>query len=107
MAGWKRGRGAQERTFVPEVLSSSQTMIATSRMDTMLPSVDCSERDRLQSEVVRSLQDVVEFSEILLNAINIEQPISLDPLDRDLQKAIAAKERAFEALSRHREEHGC
>jgi hypothetical protein len=66
----------------------------------------CAERDALKANAVRALHDIIEFSDKLLAAIQSDE---LDPqaLDKDLENAVGAKERAFGALSQHRKEHGC
>ena len=69
--------------------------------------VECSERDKIKAEATRALKDIVEFTDRLLKAMNTEKPASLTPLDKDLENAVGAKERAFGALMQHQKEHGC
>jgi hypothetical protein len=66
----------------------------------------CEEHETLKANAVRALQEIIEFSNKLLNAIKADE---LDPhaLDKDLENAVGSKERAFGALSQHRKEHGC
>lgn len=69
--------------------------------------MDCLERDKLKAEAARSLKDIIEFTDKLLKAMNANEPASLTPLDKDLENAVGAKERAFGALAQHQKEHGC
>ena len=71
-----------------------------------IAAVHCDEREALKANALRALSEIIEFSEKLLNAIQADGP---DPhmLDKDLENAVGAKERAFGALAQHRKEHGC
>jgi hypothetical protein len=53
------------------------------------------------------LHEIIEFSNKLLVAIQAEGTDTLVPLDKDLENAVGAKERAFGALAQHCKEHGC
>jgi hypothetical protein len=67
----------------------------------------CGEREKLKTEAVHALEDIIEFTGRLLKAVSAEEPKLLTPLDQDLENAVGAKERAFGALAQHRKEHGC
>jgi hypothetical protein len=67
----------------------------------------CTERDKLVAEASRVLHEIIEFSNKLLVAIQAEGTDTLVPLDKDLENAVGAKERAFGALAQHCKEHGC
>jgi len=67
----------------------------------------CTERDKLKAEAAHALQDIIEFADRLLKALSADKPSSLTPLDKDLENAVGAKERAFGALAQHRKDHGC
>jgi hypothetical protein len=67
--------------------------------------VDCAERDKLRAEAASKLKDIIEFTDKLLKAMNANQPASLTLLDKDLENAVGAKERAFGALAQHQREH--
>ena len=69
--------------------------------------VDCAERDKLKAEAAQALKDIIEFTDRLLKAMNSVTPTSLTPLDKDLENAVGAKERAFGALAQHQKDHGC
>jgi hypothetical protein len=68
---------------------------------------DCAEREKLKTEACHAINDIVEFSGRLLIALNSQDPTSFTPLDKDLENAVGAKERAFGALAQHRKDHGC
>ena len=72
-----------------------------------MPVDPCAERDQLKASATRALQDIVEFTSRLLKALTTEPPVSLTPLDKDLENAVGEKERAFGALAQHRKDHGC
>jgi hypothetical protein len=69
---------------------------------------ECSERERLSVEVQQTLIDIIVFAERLRDAVvnSLEGP-SVIKLDKDLENALGAKERAFGALAQHRKDHGC
>jgi hypothetical protein len=69
--------------------------------------VDCSTRDQLIVEAARTLDKIIELSDKLLDALQAVPPESLVGLDKDLENAMGAKERALGALAQHRNEHGC
>ena len=69
--------------------------------------MECAERAKLKTEAACALRDIVEFSDKLLKALDSDQLTSLSPLDKDLENAVGAKERAFGALLQHSKEHGC
>jgi len=73
-----------------------------------LPMEPCAERDKLKSTAAESLKDIINFTDRLLKAVGSETACgSLTPLDKDLENAVGAKERAFGALAQHCKEHGC
>ena len=70
--------------------------------------VDCPERDKLNAEAMRALKDIIEFTDRMMQALRAKEPgASLTSLDKDLENAVGAKERAFGALAQHQKEHGC
>jgi hypothetical protein len=48
------------------------------------------EREKLKTEAVHALKDIIEFTGRLLKAINAEEPQLLTPLDKDLENAVGA-----------------
>ena len=69
--------------------------------------MDCPEREKLKADASKALQDIIEFTNRLLKSVNNEQLASFIALDKDLENAVGAKERAFGALAQHRKDHGC
>ena len=69
--------------------------------------MDCPEREKLKADASKALQDIIEFTDRLLKSVNNEQLASFIALDKDLENAVGAKERAFGALAQHRKDHGC
>ena len=67
----------------------------------------CEERDKLKAAAANSLKEIIEFTDRLLKALNADQPGDFTLLDKDLENAVGAKERAFGALTQHRKDHGC
>ena len=72
-----------------------------------VPVEQCPEKDKLKAEAARRLKDIIEFTDRLLKALSSDKPVSVVPLDKDLENAVGAKERAFGALAQHQKEHGC
>lgn len=70
---------------------------------------ECTERDKLREAAQRSLTDIVVFAEKLKAALRegVLEDLSVIKLDKDLENAVGAKERAFGALTQHRKDHGC
>ena len=73
-----------------------------------MPVEPCAEREKLKDEATHALKDIIEFTDKLLKCLSTDHTAaSLTPLDKDLENAVGAKERAFGALAQHCKEHGC
>lgn len=81
--------------------------IAMAGIDTVHYQEDCSECEKLRDDVVLTLHNIVESSEVLLSGLISGHPVNLPLLNKDLENAVEAKNRAFDALVRHRQKHGC
>jgi hypothetical protein len=67
----------------------------------------CPERNKLKAEAAQSLREIMKFTDRLLTVLLGDEDVTMSPLDKDLENAVGAKERAFGALTQHRKEHGC
>ena len=70
-------------------------------------SVKCSDRERLKTEVARSLDGIVESADRFHDALTAVRLGSVTVLDQKLRNAIAAKELALEEFLVHCSDHGC
>ena len=69
--------------------------------------MECSERERLRVELMRSLDAIVEYAVRFRDAVPVVRLGSVTVLDQDLRIAIAAKELALEAFVQHCNDHAC
>lgn len=62
---------------------------------------------RLQSEVSTILRVITELTSAQLEAFQIQDQALFMRLDKKLENAMGAKERAVGAMREHAKEHGC
>jgi hypothetical protein len=67
----------------------------------------CPERNKLKAEAAQALREIMKFTDRLLTSLLGDEDVTMTPLDKDLENAVGAKERAFGALTQHRKDHGC
>lgn len=69
--------------------------------------MECLERERLKTELARSLDAIVACAGRFHDAVTAARLESVRVLDQELRIAVAAKEVAFEAFIQHCNDHGC
>ena len=67
----------------------------------------CQTRETLQAEASETLQRLIDLTENQIRALAENDHQALLHLDKELEMAFGAKERAFGALREHTKEHGC
>ena len=67
----------------------------------------CAQYARLQSEVAEILQLIANLTSGQLEAFQTKDQALFIRLDKELENAMGAKERAVGAMRQHAKEHGC
>lgn len=67
----------------------------------------CLERERLAGAASKTLRQIMELSEQMLEAVQGGRLQWFSELDRQLELAVGEKERSFGALRQHEKEHAC
>lgn len=67
----------------------------------------CPEQDRLSAQTIEILGRIARTSQEQVTALKHGDQIALMHLDKELERLVGEKERAFGALKQHRQEHGC
>jgi len=69
--------------------------------------MNCPERDKLQADAKKTLEQLIVLTNKQISALNQNDSTTLMALDKQLENAFGAKERSFGALSQHTKDHGC
>jgi hypothetical protein len=69
--------------------------------------LDCPKREELQTAASAALSHMTELISGQLKALHDQDMQKLLTLDKELEQAFGAKERAFGALNEHTKDHGC
>ncbi len=67
----------------------------------------CPEHAQLQAEVLGILEDIKAIAGAQLRAFQENDRSMFNRLDKDLENAVAEKERRIGAMHQHAAEHGC
>ena len=67
----------------------------------------CAEEQKLVADVQILLAQIIDINKATIEAVSNHDHARIHQLDKDLEQAVGAKERAMGAWQQHRREHGC
>jgi hypothetical protein len=73
----------------------------------MMSATDCRKRKELEKDADSMLSELIRVIEAQRVALTDRNDKKVLALDKRLEIAFGAKERAFGALAQHKKEHGC
>jgi hypothetical protein len=69
--------------------------------------MNCPRREELQSRALEALHNLNDLTNQQIHCLQAQNFGRLYEIDRQVELAFGAKERAFGALKEHSDEHGC